>query len=427
MTVTAEEGWKWNFTNLSKYADGEEIKYTITEDAVDDYTPTYTDFNVTNTYTPEQTSVTVTKAWDDKNDQDGIRPERITVKLLANGEDTKKELVLSDGNSWTGTFTELDKYQNGQEVVYTIEEVEVNGYSTVVTGDASTGFTVTNSHTPATTEVSGSKTWDDADDQDGKRPDSITIRLYANGEQVKVVTVTEEDGWKWNFTNLPKYENGSEIRYTITEDVVLGYQSEVDGMDVTNHYTPGQINIPVTKNWQDKDDADGIRPDSITVKLYADGKDTGKELILDQKNNWTGSFDDLDEYADGVKIVYTIAEVEVDGYDTAISGSAETGFVISNSHTPDIPDTPDDPDKPEDPDDPDTPDTPTTPDDPDNPEQPQNPGQPETPDTPKDDTPKTGDTTNLALWVVLLAISGTGLTATLIIGKKKRYRGKHMK
>ena len=427
VTVTAEEGWKWNFTNLSKYADGEEIKYTITEDAVDDYTPTYTDFNVTNTYTPEQTSVTVTKAWDDKNDQDGIRPERITVKLLANGEDTKKELVLSDGNSWTGTFTELDKYQNGQEVVYTIEEVEVNGYSTVVTGDASTGFTVTNSHTPATTEVSGSKTWDDADDQDGKRPDSITIRLYANGEQVKVVTVTEEDGWKWNFTNLPKYENGSEIRYTITEDVVLGYQSEVDGMDVTNHYTPGQINIPVTKNWQDKDDADGIRPDSITVKLYADGKDTGKELILDQKNNWTGSFDDLDEYADGVKIVYTIAEVEVDGYDTAISGSAETGFVISNSHTPDIPDTPDDPDKPEDPDDPDTPDTPTTPDDPDNPEQPQNPGQPETPDTPKDDTPQTGDTTNLALWVALLAISGTGLTATLIIGKKKRYRGKHMK
>lgn len=426
-TVTADNNWKWSFTDLPKYAEGKLIAYTITEDSVDGYTSAVNGYDVTNTYSPEQTRVTVTKAWNDAGNQDGIRPESITVKLLANGEDTKKELVLSDGNSWTGTFTELDKYQNGQEVVYTIEEVEVNGYSTVVTGDASTVFTVTNSHTPATTEVSGSKTWDDKEDQDGKRPDSITIRLYANGEQVKVVTVTEEDGWKWNFTNLPKYENGSEIRYTITEDVVLGYQSEVDGMDVTNHYTPGQINIPVTKNWQDKDDADGIRPDSITVKLYADGKDTGKELILDQKNNWTGSFDDLDEYADGVKIVYTIAEVEVDGYDTAISGSAETGFVISNSHTPDIPDTPDDPDKPEDPDDPDTPDTPTTPDDPDNPEQPQNPGQPETPDTPKDDTPQTGDTTNLALWVALLAISGTGLTATLIIGKKKRYRGKHMK
>ncbi|HJA25820.1 MAG TPA: Cna B-type domain-containing protein, partial [Candidatus Fournierella merdigallinarum] len=392
---------------LPKYADGKEILYTITEDTVLGYTSTVDGFNVTNTYTPEQTSVTVTKAWDDAGNQDGLRPAEITLKLLADGQETKETLTLSSGNNWTGTFNNLDKYRDGgEEIVYTIEEVEVSGYDTVINGDASTGFTVTNSHTPATTEVSGSKTWDDKEDQDGKRPDSITIRLYANGEQVDAVTVTAEEGWKWSFTNLPKYENGSEIRYTITEDVVPGYQSEVDGMDVTNHYTPGQINIPVTKNWQDRDDADGIRPDSITVKLYADGKDTGRELILDQENNWTGSFDELDEYAGGVKIVYTIAEIEVKGYDTAISGSAETGFVISNSHTPDIPDTPDDPDKPE---------------------QPQNPGQPETPDTPKDDTPQTGDTTNLALWVAFLAISGTGLTATLIIGKKKRYRGKHMK
>ena len=427
VTVTAENDWKWSFKNLPEYENGSKITYTITEDTVPGYTTNVDGFNVTNSYTPGKTSVTVTKAWNDAGDQDGLRPAEITVKLLADGKDTGKTLTLSKENRWMGIFSGLDEYAGGEKIVYSIEEVSVKGYDSVITGDASAGFVITNSHTPVEIDLSGSKTWDDADDQDGKRPDSITIRLYANGEQVKVVTVTEEDGWKWNFTNLPKYENGSEIRYTITEDVVLGYQSEVDGMDVTNHYTPGQINIPVTKNWQDKDDADGIRPDSITVKLYADGKDTGKELILDQKNNWTGSFDDLDEYADGVKIVYTIAEVEVDGYDTAISGSAETGFVISNSHTPDIPDTPDDPDKPEDPDDPDTPDTPTTPDDPDNPEQPQNPGQPETPDTPKDDTPKTGDTTNLALWVVLLAISGTGLTATLIIGKKKRYRGKHMK
>lgn len=427
VTVTAENDWKWSFKNLPEYENGSKITYTITEDTVPGYTTNVDGFNVTNSYTPGKTSVTVTKAWNDAGDQDGLRPAEITVKLLADGKDTGKTLTLSKENRWMGIFSGLDEYAGGEKIVYSIEEVSVKGYDSVITGDVSTGFVITNSHTPVEIDLSGSKTWDDADDQDGKRPDSITIRLYANGEQVKVVTVTEEDGWKWNFTNLPKYENGSEIRYTITEDVVLGYQSEVDGMDVTNHYTPGQINIPVTKNWQDKDDADGIRPDSITVKLYADGKDTGKELILDQKNNWTGSFDDLDEYADGVKIVYTIAEVEVDGYDTAISGSAETGFVISNSHTPDIPDTPDDPDKPEDPDDPDTPDTPTTPDDPDNPEQPQNPGQPETPDTPKDDTPQTGDTTNLALWVALLAISGTGLTATLIIGKKKRYRGKHMK
>lgn len=405
-TVTAKDDWKWSFTNLPKYADGKEITYTITEDTVPGYTSEVDGYNVTNSYTPGKASVTVTKAWNDAGNQDGLRPAEITVKLLADGKDTGKTLTLSKENRWMGIFTDLDEYKDGQKIVYTVEEVSVKGYDSVITGDASTGFVITNSHTPEEIDLSGSKTWDDAENQDGKRPDSITIRLYANGEQVKVVTVTADDGWKWNFTNLPKYENGEEIRYTITEDVVPGYQSEVDGMDVTNHYTPGQINIPVTKNWQDRDDADGIRPDSITVKLYADGKDTGRELVLDQENNWTGSFDELDEYAGGVKIVYTIAEVEVDGYDTAVSGSAETGFVISNSHTPDDPDDPDDPDEP------------TTPTDPD---------EPDKPNPPKDDTPQTGDTTNLAQWIGLLAISATGFTATLVLGKKKRYRGKYMR
>lgn len=381
--VTANDGWAWTFEDLPKYANGSEIKYTITEDAVPGYTPSYNGCNITNSYTPGKVSISVTKSWKDENDQDGIRPDSVTVKLLADGEDIGKTLILNKKNGWSDTFTGLDEYVSGKKIVYTIEEVSVTGYKPEIRGNASTCFVITNTHTPETTEVSGSKTWDDADNQDGKRPDSITIRLYADGEQVKIVNVTAENGWKWSFTDLPKYENGEEIHYTITEDEIPGYQSEVDGMNVANHYTPGQINIPVTKNWQDQDDADGIRPDSITVKLYADGKDTGKELVLNQKSNWTGSFDDLNEYADGVKILYTIAEVETEGYDTAISGSAETGFVISNSHTPAKPAAP--------------------------------------------DTPQTGDTTNLALWIGLLAISGTGLTATLVLGKKKRYYGKHRK
>ena len=54
----------------------------------------------------------------------------------------------------------------------------------------------------------------------GKRPTSITINLLANGVQKESKTVTEEDNWSWSFTNLSKYENGTEIIYTITEDAV---------------------------------------------------------------------------------------------------------------------------------------------------------------------------------------------------------------
>ena len=67
-----------------------------------------------------------------------------------------------------------------------------------------TGYNVKNTHTPEKTEVSGTKTWDDADNQDGKRPVSITINLLANGTKVKSQTVTadEEGKWTYSFTGL---------------------------------------------------------------------------------------------------------------------------------------------------------------------------------------------------------------------------------
>ncbi|MFR5149640.1 MAG: Cna B-type domain-containing protein [Ruminococcus sp.] len=40
----------------------------------------------TNTYAPEETSVSVRKVWDDSSNQDGIRPASVTVQLYADGK-----------------------------------------------------------------------------------------------------------------------------------------------------------------------------------------------------------------------------------------------------------------------------------------------------------------------------------------------------
>jgi len=59
-------------------------------------------------------------------------------------------------------------------LVYTIEELTLgSGYTSVITGDAATGFEVTNTKTPEVVDVSGTKTWEDNNDQDGMRPASI--------------------------------------------------------------------------------------------------------------------------------------------------------------------------------------------------------------------------------------------------------------
>ncbi|MDU4239865.1 MAG: Cna B-type domain-containing protein, partial [Limosilactobacillus fermentum] len=108
--------------------------------------------------------------------------------------------------------------------------------------------------------VSGTKTWKDNDDQDGKRPDSIKVNLLANGKVVQSKTVTASDNWKYSFTNLPEFENGQKISYTVTEDQVKDYSTTVDGYNLTNSYTPAKTSVSVTKAWNDNNNQDGSRP-----------------------------------------------------------------------------------------------------------------------------------------------------------------------
>lgn len=81
---------------------------------------------------------------------------------------------------------------------------------------------VVNDYKAQTTTLEGNKTWDDNDDQDGKRPESITIRVFDGDKQVAVQEVTAEDNWSWKFEGLREYRGGEKIVYTITEDPIEG-------------------------------------------------------------------------------------------------------------------------------------------------------------------------------------------------------------
>ena len=230
--------------------------------------------------------------------------------------------------------------------------------------------------------MEGKKTWNDKDNQDGKRPAEITINLLKNGTKIDSVKVKEADGWKWKFEGLDKYENGNEITYSISEERIEGYSAEINGYDVKNSYTPGKTSVQVTKAWEDKNDQDGVRPNSVTIKLLADGKETGKTLTLTKANNWIGTFTDLDKYKSGKKVKYTIKEESVgNGYVSAITGSAEDGYVVTNVRTPNTP-----PEKPN-----------------------------------KPNLPKTGDGSNMSPYALLMLTSGTLL---LLIGYRRRKHAK---
>lgn len=331
--VTANDNWKYEFTNLPKYAAGNEITYTVEEDTVEGYEATVDGYNITNTHKPETTKVEGTKTWNDSDNQDGIRPEKIIVNLLADGNKVNTQEVTPDDNgNWTYSFTDLPKFKAGKEIVYTVAEKAVEGYVSTVSG-----YNINNTHKPETIAINGSKHWDDKDNQDGKRPEKIIVNLLANGEKVDTQVVTADNDWKYSFKDLPVYKDGQKLTYTVSEETVKDYTTEYDGTNIINSYTPGKTSASVVKVWNDANNQDGKRPESITVSLLADGRDTGITVTLNAENNWTQTVTDLDEKANGKAIKYTWAEENVPkGYELTGNTTKGTLTTLTNKHVPEV-------------------------------------------------------------------------------------------
>ena len=337
-TVTKDDNWKYSFTDLPKYEGGKEIKYTVTENAVPEYNNEVTGYNIKNSYTPKKTSVTVTKRWDDANNQDGKRPDTIKVQLYGDNEKVGGEVELKKATGWTHTWNDLPEKKAGKTIKYTVKEVgTVEGYETSY-NDANHGnIIIYNKHTPEKTKVEGKKTWDDADDQDGKRPEEITVNLLKDGAKFKSVRVKPDaDGnWKYEFTNLDKYENGKEIKYTVTEDTVKDYNFSSEGYNIKNSYTPKETSVTVTKRWNDSNDKDKLRPESIKVQLYANGEKKGEAVELKADSNWSYTWNNLPEKAKGKDIKYTVKEVDkLKGYTVSVDDKDHGNIIITNTHTP---------------------------------------------------------------------------------------------
>lgn len=212
--------------------------------------------------TYDLTDVHVTKTWEDENNSLNTRPETITVSLKYQEWNTETEswdiydtpiatAELSETNQWSYTFNNMELPEGA---AFTVEETDVPaGYVSSVTSSATAkdesrkateSFEITNTYVP--TSVSVQKIWDDADDQDGIRPDAVTVYLYADDVKVQDITLREDGDWTSDITGLPRYSdtNGeTEIVYTVEEEDVEGYTASVtgnaaDGFVITNTHTP---------------------------------------------------------------------------------------------------------------------------------------------------------------------------------------------
>ena len=209
------------------------------------------------TNTAKQTSVTVNKIWKDNEDKEGLRPEGITVHLIATIDNkpvtlpegivtvqtlTKENADPADPNKWTYTWENLPLKEGGVTIKYSVTEEDVEGYTTAIvngapsaTDDGTDVYTIqiTNTlydvkyvaDTPEMTIVKK--------DQDGKAMKGVTFTLTnpENGETITVVTddsgmatIEIPQNEKW----LPVDERVAQktaYTYTLTETPVEGYEA----------------------------------------------------------------------------------------------------------------------------------------------------------------------------------------------------------
>ena len=377
--VTTNEDWSYTFENVPKYNDRNElINYTLEEEpVVQDGFKFYKKsisgdmndgFDVTNTFKiPTETiSVKADKHWADNSNQAKKRPTSIILRLKNGAEIVEDKTLTGTGDDWTYTFTNVPKYnQFGNEVNYSLEELETNTgdlkfYNKDVAGTYKSGFTVTNTFNvpDEKVNVTVTKNWDDNSNANAKRPTSIKYVL--NGgvtpvEQVVTGNRTTDENWSYTFTNLPKYnELGNVINYVVEEqeastndfkfytNKVIGDKDA--GFTITNKFVvpEDKIQIQVTKRWEDNNNVNNRRPESIKFVIKQNNFEIKSKVVTGSRTtdeNWSYTFDNLVKFDEnGQEIDYVLEEQEVNAddmkfYTGTTSGNRKSGFVVTNKFT----------------------------------------------------------------------------------------------
>ncbi|MGN1371851.1 MAG: Cna B-type domain-containing protein [Candidatus Coprovivens sp.] len=313
--INLEDSNKWIKTiEVPKYDDdGNEINYSIKEISPTlennyKYVPTINGLSITNTLSKE---LTITKKWIDNNNNYLTRPSNVTVKILQNNKEYKDVVITGDysTNEWFNKITVPVYDSEGNEYVYTLEEVNVDNYESSYDN---TTYTFTNILT-GEEKIVITKKWIDNANKYNTRPDSITVNLKQNNKNYQNLTLTgTTNTWASNEILVPKYDsNGIKYTYTIEEDTLSSYGlTEYDQANyVITNTLKQNIEISITKNWVDGNNSYNTRPTNLDITLLQNNKEYKIITLSGNTNIWSSTIE-VPKYDDNQeKYEYTIKEI----------------------------------------------------------------------------------------------------------------------
>lgn len=174
------------------------------------------------------------------------------------------------------------------------------------------------------------------------RPLSGAVLAVANSSGLQVAVISSDTNGEANLEGLPRdnymvQEMKAPEGYLRSSDK---YRINADQFDLTkvailnlSNVRAGQKrSISVNLKWVDAGNQTQSRPEKVTVELLQNGQGTGKTIELSQANAWKADFTDLPKYDDNGKLYsYNIREQAIEGYSPAISGTAGSGFTLTNT------------------------------------------------------------------------------------------------
>lgn len=335
--------WTYNVTGLEGYENGQPVVYTI--EVSDDvraqlatigYTATTEDHVVHLYYTSETGSISTQLYWSDEDDNDGYRPDSVVAVLYANGVPTDYTVDLNATNDWSYTWNDLPVYFTnetnvGTPVVYSVKITTPDQYTVTYEPEETTIpegelLYVQLYHGGDVKTVPVTVYWNDNSNYDQRRPETLTVQLVADGEVTNhtLVLSAEDilDGnpnvWASAFEGMPVYSgNGEEIYYSLNvydpTTTTGGYQVMTAGTTLYLSFKPILSTMYVSFQFDDRNNADGIRPTGLYLQLTANGVPVDDSEYLhtvsfDQAvdgKSWY--FGELPVYAgDGTKIKYNV-------------------------------------------------------------------------------------------------------------------------
>lgn len=174
------------------------------------------------------------------------------------------------------------------------------------------------------------------------RPLSGAVFAVANSSGLQVAVISSDTNGEANLEGLPR-DNYTVQEMKAPEGYLRSsdrYRINADQFDLTkvailnlSNVRAGQKrSISVNLKWVDAGNQTQSRPEKVTVELLQNGQGTGKTIELSQANAWKADFTDLPKYDDNGKLYsYNIREQAIEGYSPAISGTAGSGFTLTNT------------------------------------------------------------------------------------------------